>query len=97
MDVASWDSQLEGFKSVVADARRIDWVFPVAGVTERSWIRNDPHSRDFIKPDLTTLDVDLYGVLHTASLAIQQFRRQERDRDGVRGKSQWLSMPSHCC
>lgn len=90
VDVASWESQLQAFESVVADAERIDMVFPIAGVGERTFIPNNPSQREFTKPDLTVLDVDLYGVLYTASLAIQQFRKQDLDREGIRGKSQYL-------
>lgn len=90
VDVASWESQVQAFEAVVADAERIDMVFPIAGVGERTFIPNNPSQREFTKPDLTVLDVDLYGVLYTASLAIQQFRKQDLDNDGCRGKSLFL-------
>lgn len=88
VDVASWESQLEAFETVLKDVSRIDYVFPIAGIGERVWIQNDPAAKGFIKPDLTVLDVDLYGVMYTISLAIQQFRRQDKDTVGSRGKSQ---------
>jgi NAD(P)-dependent dehydrogenase (short-subunit alcohol dehydrogenase family) len=32
---------------------------------------------EFVKPDLSVVDVDLTGVLYTIGLAVQQFRRQD--------------------
>lgn len=63
-------------------------MYPIAGIGERAFIPNDssPSSQGYVKPDLSTLGVDLNGVLYTISLALQQFRRQERDSLGFRGK-----------
>jgi NAD(P)-dependent dehydrogenase (short-subunit alcohol dehydrogenase family) len=41
---------------------------------------------DFKEPDLSTVDVDLKGVMYTVGLAVQQFRRQEKNAQGFRGK-----------
>lgn len=41
---------------------------------------------EFAEPDLTVLDVDLKGPMYTVALAVQQFRRQERDEGGWKGK-----------
>ncbi|KAI7483798.1 hypothetical protein KC351_g4912 [Hortaea werneckii] len=87
VDAASWDSQMKAFQQALEDlGGRIDFVCPIAGIGERRSIPNDPTSTGFVKPDLTCLDVDLYGVTYTVSLAVQQMRRQERDEEGVRGK-----------
>jgi NAD(P)-dependent dehydrogenase (short-subunit alcohol dehydrogenase family) len=88
VDVSSWESQLKAFELVLGDSERIDFVFPIAGIGERSWITNNTSIIDFAKPDLTVFDVDVYGVLYTVSLAIQQFRRQSKDQDGYKGKSE---------
>lgn len=88
VDVSSWESQLKAFEAVLRETERIDFVFPIAGIGERSWITNNTSSIDFAKPDLTVFDVDVYGVLYTVSLAIQQFRRQDKDQDGYKGKSE---------
>lgn len=41
---------------------------------------------EFKEPDLSVVDVDLKGVMFTVGLAVQQFRRQEKDANGFRGK-----------
>lgn len=64
---------------------------PIAGIGERKWIPSPEECEkmpkgEFAKPDLSVIDVDLVGVLHTVALAVQQFRRQEQDEKGYRGK-----------
>ncbi|EME79527.1 uncharacterized protein MYCFIDRAFT_87321 [Pseudocercospora fijiensis CIRAD86] len=86
LDAASWESQLAAFQKTLEEFGRIDYVFAIAGIGEKRWLANDPNSTDFVKPDLTTLDIDLNGVLYTAALAIQQMRRQEPDEREIRGK-----------
>lgn len=92
MNAADWESQLSAFKRVLQQFGRIDYVYAIAGIGERKWIRNDPNSVDFVKPDLTTLDVDLNGLLYTSALAIQQMRRQDPDERGLRGKSKFWDL-----
>ncbi|RMY88476.1 hypothetical protein D0864_06635 [Hortaea werneckii] len=88
VDAASWESQKKAFQQALEDlGGRVDFVCPIAGIGERRSIPNDPTSTGFVKPDLACLDVDLYGVTYTVSLAVQQMRRQERDEEGYRGKS----------
>ncbi|RMY83973.1 hypothetical protein D0861_07177 [Hortaea werneckii] len=88
VDAALWESQTKVFQQALKDlGGRVDLVCPIAGIGERRSIPNDPTSTDFAKPDLSCLDVDLYGVTYTVSLAVQQMRRQERDEQGFRGKS----------
>ena len=67
---------------------RIDYVYSIAGIGEKVSVPNDPKAKGFVKPDLSVLDVDLYGFLYTSSLALQQMRRQEEGEDGFRGKSE---------
>lgn len=86
VDVVSWNSQAKAFSQAVADFGRIDYVYPIAGVGERPWIPHDAGATGYEMPDLTTLDIDLTGVLYTAGLAIQQFRRQQPGKNGFRGK-----------
>ncbi|OAF99179.1 NAD(P)-binding protein [Paraphaeosphaeria sporulosa] len=88
-DVSSWDSQLSAFKqALVVLGGRIDYVFPIAGIGERKWLPFAEESArgEFVKPNLQTLEVDLTGVLYTVALGVQQFRRQEPDPAGWRGK-----------
>ena len=87
VSVTDWDSQKAAFEKAVKEFGRIDYVFPIAGVGERKAIKNDPTATEFEKPDLTVLDVDLNGVLYTTFLAIQQFRHQDKDTSGYRGRS----------
>lgn len=89
VDAASWNSQAKAFSQAVSDFGRIDYVYPIAGISERPWIPNDPVASGFEVPDLTVLDVDLTGVLYTIALAVQQFRKQEPGRHGFRGKSEF--------
>ncbi|KAK4550130.1 hypothetical protein LTR36_003097 [Oleoguttula mirabilis] len=86
LDAADWDSQVSVFEQVVREFGRVDYVYPIAGIGERKSIPNDPKAAAFVKPDLSVLDVDLYGFIYTTSLAIQQMRRQEKDEQGFRGK-----------
>jgi NAD(P)-dependent dehydrogenase (short-subunit alcohol dehydrogenase family) len=58
-------------------------VAPIAGIGEKKWLptfeemgKSGP-GVDFVKPNLSVVDVDLTGVLYTIALAIQQFRRQD--------------------
>ncbi|KAK3112531.1 hypothetical protein LTR53_011114 [Teratosphaeriaceae sp. CCFEE 6253] len=86
LNAADWESQLSVFEKVIElfDGR-IDLVYPIAGIGEQEFLPNDP-KKGFVKPNLGCLDVDLNGFLYTASLAIQQMRRQEKGEDGLRGK-----------
>lgn len=86
VDVSDWNSQAKTFGQAVHALGRIDYVYAIAGIGERRWMENDPMASGFHAPDLTVLDVDLKGVLYTASLAIQQFRKQDKDSNGFRGK-----------
>ena len=87
VNAADWDSQKAAFEKAVKHFGRIDYVFPIAGIGERKIIKNDPTALEFEKPDLSVIDVDLTGVLYTAFLAIQQFRHQDKDEKGYRGRS----------
>lgn len=87
VNAADWSSQKQTFETVLkALEGRVDYVYPIAGIGERMSIPNDPSAKDFAKPDLSVLDVDLYGLMYTSSLAIQQMRRQPKNASGFRGK-----------
>lgn len=92
VEAADWESQRLAFIAAVKQFGRIDYVFPVAGITEKRSFPNRPHSSplEFEKPDLEVLDVNLNGVVLTISLAVQQFRRQQLDKHGLRGQSKYL-------
>jgi len=86
LDVTDWNQQVQAFEKAITAFGRIDYVYPIAGIGEKAWIKNDLDSKGFEAPDLTCLDVDLKAVLYTCSLAIQHFRRQEPNNHGFRGK-----------
>lgn len=90
VDVVDWDSQAAGFEAAVKELGRIDYVFAVAGIPELSWLPNRPNATTFEKPNLAVFNVNANGVLLTSSLAIQQFRRQEPNKYGFRGKGKLL-------
>jgi NAD(P)-dependent dehydrogenase (short-subunit alcohol dehydrogenase family) len=62
-DVASWESQATAFEEVVKHQGRVDYVFANAGVTERGTLI-DKNEEKPSKPVLTTLDVNLAGVIY---------------------------------
>ncbi|KAF2433179.1 glucose 1-dehydrogenase [Tothia fuscella] len=84
VNIAIWGEQVQAFGKAIKAFGRIDYVYPIAGIGERKWLKSDPNS--WIEPDLTVVDVDLKGQLYTCSLAIQHFRRQEVNDFGFRGK-----------
>ncbi|CAG9996232.1 unnamed protein product [Clonostachys byssicola] len=87
VDVADWDSQKQAFETAVEKLGRIHYVFPVAGITERLWIPNEPSGDGFVKPDLSVFDINGTGALYTSALATQHFRAQQPNKYGFRGKS----------
>ena len=90
VDAADWKSQAKAFGQAVSEYGRIDHVYPIAGIGERRWLPVEQSSTGYEMPDLTVLDVDLYGVMYTLALAVQQFRRQEKGRGGIKGRSTCL-------
>ena len=88
-DVSDWDSQRKAFETAIDTlGGRINYVLPIAGIGERRSFPNKPTSKGFEKPDLKVIEVDEIGVIYTLSLAVQHFRRQEKDKHGSRGKSE---------
>ncbi|OQU94359.1 hypothetical protein CLAIMM_00720 [Cladophialophora immunda] len=88
VNVADWDSQRKGFEAALdrLDSKHVDYVCPIAGVGEGRTFPNRPNSVGFQEPDLTKFEVNMNGFLYTVSLALQQFRRQEPNKHGFRGK-----------
>ncbi|TKA23047.1 hypothetical protein B0A50_07363 [Salinomyces thailandicus] len=89
LDASSWSSQSSVFTQAVANlGGRVDYVFAIAGVGEKRSLPNfgAEATGEFVKPDGVCLDVDLYGVVWTVSLGVQQMRRQAKDGEGWRGK-----------
>ena len=65
-------------------------MFPIAGIGERRSFPNKPNSKGFEKPDLSVVEIDEIGVIYTTWLAVQHFRRRERNKEGYKGKSEFL-------
>lgn len=92
VDVADFKSQVKAFTQAVSQFPRIDYVYAIAGIGERRWLPQNSTTtsgHEFEMPDLSVLDINLNGVLYTASLAIQQSRRQEVGQHGFKGKSEY--------
>ncbi|KIY43922.1 NAD(P)-binding protein, partial [Fistulina hepatica ATCC 64428] len=89
-DTTSWTEQLRAFELAKEQFKRIDYVFANAGTGDQVRLPLfDPstaHERPFVENKMSALNVCLIGQLHTASLAIQVFERQERNAHGFRGK-----------
>ncbi|KAJ5754170.1 uncharacterized protein N7511_008323 [Penicillium nucicola] len=71
-DVSSWESQAEVFNRVVDQQGRIDIVFANAGITEKGTLlpeKDGDKTKDPVKPDLSTLNVNLVGVVYSIKLA----------------------------
>lgn len=91
VNVADWESQRTAFeKALQVFNGRLDYVFPIAGIGERRSFPNRPNSTGFEKPDLSVLEVDEIGVIYTAWLGVQHFRRQKKNQYGWKGKSKLL-------
>ncbi|VUC32176.1 unnamed protein product, partial [Clonostachys rosea] len=89
VDVASWESQHAAFKQAVKAFGRIDYLYPIAGIGENTWIPPPPPgfpADDFVEPNLSIIDINVKGFLYTVSLAVQQFRKQPKGYHGFRGK-----------
>jgi len=87
IDITIWEHQVEAFHTVISKWGRVDYVFANAGVGERVWLPTvTPADGGFSKPDLSALDVNLTGTMYTTALAIQQFRRQNENDFGFKGK-----------
>ncbi|OAL23875.1 hypothetical protein AYO22_06051 [Fonsecaea multimorphosa] len=85
-DVADWDSQRSAWEAAEAEFKRIDYVFPIAGIGETRAFPNRPNSTGYEKPDLSVLEVDCIAVIYSVSLAVQHFRRQQPNKYGFKGK-----------
>ena len=57
------------------------------GIGERRSFPNKPKSDEYVKPDLSVIEVDQIGVMYTVSLAVQHFRRLEKNKHGYKGRS----------
>jgi NAD(P)-dependent dehydrogenase (short-subunit alcohol dehydrogenase family) len=78
VDVTNWEAQAATFTWGLEEFKKIDYVFPCAGIGEKPWLPKVAVGQTgaFAKPDLRVIDIDMKGVMYTIALAIQQFARQ---------------------
>jgi NAD(P)-dependent dehydrogenase (short-subunit alcohol dehydrogenase family) len=88
VDVGDWESQKRAFETAVQAFGRINYVFPIAGITERPWLPFNPSDEGFVRPDLSVMNVNATGALYTCALGVQHFHRQRPDKYGFRGKGE---------
>lgn len=93
-DVNSWEELTSALTQALNTFDRIDYVFPIAGLTERQVIPRPSEQRNvrkegFIKPDNTVLETNLMGMVNLIMITVQAFRGQEprAELGGMRGKS----------
>jgi len=86
VDVTDWDQQVELFKYVIEHVDRLDYVFANAGILESTFLGSTSSSTfEYKKPDMSTVTINLHGVLYSSTLAAQVFRTQPLV-NGFRGK-----------
>jgi NAD(P)-dependent dehydrogenase (short-subunit alcohol dehydrogenase family) len=86
-DVRNWDDQVAMFKTAIQRSpnHSCDIVIANAGVVgDDQMFRVEDPTGEPVKPQLRIVDINLYGALYTAKLAMHYFRKQpvnvERDR-----------------
>ncbi|KAJ7141916.1 hypothetical protein C8R43DRAFT_1071539 [Mycena crocata] len=77
-NVLRWDDQVALFESAVSQFGSVDVVIPCAGLTERGMacagVLKYKDGKP-LPPDMSTLEVNLFGVLHTVHLGLNFLRR----------------------
>ncbi|KAF3400118.1 15-hydroxyprostaglandin dehydrogenase [NAD] [Penicillium rolfsii] len=68
-DVSSWESQATAFEKIYAKQGRIDVVFANAGISREGNLLPSKGDNEPMKPNLTTMNVNLVGVIYTVNLA----------------------------
>jgi len=84
-DTTVWEEQLAAWEAGLKAFGRVDYAFANAGIAEHPWL---PPTTDgpITKPNFNTVNIDLYGQLNTAALALQHFERQQVGGNGFKGK-----------
>ncbi|KAJ5980540.1 short chain dehydrogenase/reductase [Penicillium waksmanii] len=87
-DVSSWESQAAVFEKIYNQQGRIDIVFANAGINERgSLLPSNSESGGPIKPELTTLNVNLIGCIYSVQLGAHYISKNE-----INGSSRGMIM-----
>lgn len=87
-DVTKWADQVSLFKSALSNVKRLDFVFANAGMGESAYLPTGSSVSspgDWVEPNISTININVIGVLYTTNLAVQVFKAQEKV-GGVRGK-----------
>ncbi|KAI5812132.1 hypothetical protein BZA77DRAFT_286886 [Pyronema omphalodes] len=83
-DVTSWSSQQQFFTTAIqlSPSHTLHTVIANAGVgCVGDFTESFPLDDDIPSPDLTTLDVNLTGVIYTTKLSLHHFRRNQKGED----------------
>ncbi|GAA6032942.1 hypothetical protein JCM8097_000058 [Rhodosporidiobolus ruineniae] len=80
-DVTSWEDQVALFKHAQSSYGHIDVVFANAGITTDAPIL-DSTSEEVQKPDTRALDINLTGVVYTATLAHHYLAKLNPRKEG---------------
>ena len=74
-DVSNFDQQVEMFELAIKKYGSVDIVVPNAGVNEIGFF-SAPQLKDGkpVKPSMKTMEINLFGVLYSASFAALSFR-----------------------
>lgn len=84
--MTKWDEQVALFTAAKALVPRVDYVFVNAGVSfDGLLLHPENQPEEFVPPNLTVLDINLYGMVYSVNLAVQLLRAQEVV-EGFRGK-----------
>lgn len=83
-DVTSWKDLSALFKKAKALHGRIDHVFANAGISTRvNYLEQDvDENGDLLEPSFQVIDVNLRGVLNTATLALYYLRPERQEGGG---------------
>ncbi|EDU47838.1 Short-chain dehydrogenase/reductase SDR [Pyrenophora tritici-repentis] len=81
VDVTSWDSQLALFKAALQKYGKIDHVFANAGInTVASLLEDDVDGNgNLLPPKLSTVNVNLVGVMYTVKLGLYYLKKNPGD------------------
>ncbi|KAF4463229.1 Short chain dehydrogenase reductase [Fusarium albosuccineum] len=83
-DIQSWEQQLEAFKRTVEQYGRIDIVVANAGIAEVDQLLREGDN-ELTKPALTTLNVNLVGLIYTVKLAVHYIKKNSEGYRNSRG------------
>ncbi|KAJ5166260.1 short chain dehydrogenase/reductase [Penicillium canariense] len=79
-DVSSWESQAAAFERIYAQQGQVDIVFANAGISKEGNLLPAKSDTGPSRPNLTTMNVNLVGVIYTVHLAAYyMYKNEARD------------------